>query len=77
MAPVSSSEPTDRDQRVLALDTVAAAKSLSLSVTWLEQMRLKGNGPRFLKVGRRVLYRPADIEAWLDEHIRRSTSDVR
>jgi hypothetical protein len=61
----------------LAWDTAGAAKALNLSSTWLAQMRLKGNGPRYVKVGRKVLYRPADVEAWLDEHIRRSTSDVR
>jgi predicted DNA-binding transcriptional regulator AlpA len=25
-----------------------------------------GYGPRFMKVGRRVLYRRADVEAWLE-----------
>lgn len=28
----------------------------------------KGTGPRFLKIGRHVRYRPEDVEAWLDRH---------
>lgn len=59
----------------LAWDTPRAAKALSLSETWLEQMRLKGNGPPFVKIGRRVLYRPADVSEWLATNLRRSTSD--
>jgi hypothetical protein len=42
-----------------------------------ETMRLRGTGPKFLKLGKRkaVRYRPADIAAWLARHERRSTSD--
>jgi hypothetical protein len=68
------SEPSDGGMTEMAWDTRKAAKALSLSETWLEQMRLKGNGPRFVKAGRRVLYRPADIAAWLESNLRQSTS---
>jgi excisionase family DNA binding protein len=33
----------------------------------LEQWRYRGVGPRFIKVGRDVRYRWADVEAWLDQ----------
>ena len=62
--------------REMAWDTVQAAAALSLSVTWLEQLRLKGGGPRYVKVGRRVLYRPEDVAAWLRSNLRGST-DVK
>ena len=53
----------------LAVDTTEAAQVLGLSKTWLEQLRSKNLGPKWLKVGKRALYRPADLEAWLAEHI--------
>ena len=51
----------------LLVDQVAQATGLS--VTWLNQLRCAKKGPAYLKVGHRVLYRPADVEAWLSEHI--------
>lgn len=32
----------------------------------LERWRLTGEGPPFLRLGRRVAYRIADVERWLD-----------
>jgi hypothetical protein len=31
----------------------------------LEKWRCTGQGPRFVRVGRRIFYRRSDIEAWL------------
>lgn len=31
----------------------------------LAQERWRGDGPRYLKLGRRVFYRAADLQAWL------------
>ena len=39
------------------LDTKAAATILALSESTLEKMRVYGNGPEFLKLGRAVRYR--------------------
>jgi excisionase family DNA binding protein len=33
----------------------------------LEQWRSQGRGPKYIKVGRHVRYRWADVNAWLDE----------
>ena len=58
------------------LDTVAAARYCSLSSKTLESWRCSGkNGPPFVKIGRRVLYRVADLDAWLGTHVRRTTSE--
>ena len=50
------------------LDTKAAAPRIGVSVGTLENWRTQGVGPRFIKTcsGSRgkVLYDPADIEAW-------------
>jgi hypothetical protein len=44
-------------------------------VSTLEKLRLSGGGPIFIKRGRTVLYRQADLDAWLESLRRRSTSD--
>ena len=39
-------------------------------------MRLRGDGPPYLKAGRRiVIYDARDLEGWLDTRRRQSTSD--
>jgi hypothetical protein len=54
----------------------SAAAFLNLSPRTLERFRVEGRGPRFLKFGRRVMYRRADLEAWGDAQARTSTSDA-
>jgi predicted DNA-binding transcriptional regulator AlpA len=53
-----------------------AAMALRLSERTLERSRVTGLGPPFVKAGRRVLYRPADIDAWIERRLRTSTSDL-
>ncbi len=36
-----------------------------------------GGGPAFVKLGARVSYDPADLDAWVEANKRRSTSDQR
>lgn len=61
------------------LNSEEAARILRLSARTLERMRVEGSGPKYLKAGRgmraRVLYRPADIEAWLEARTFASTSE--
>jgi len=53
---------------------------LELAVRWrishrtLERWRWTGEGPKFLKVGGRVVYRLSDIEEYEQEIVRSSTS---
>ncbi|MBD9652925.1 helix-turn-helix domain-containing protein [Ensifer sp. ENS09] len=58
------------------LETSEAAAFCRLSESYLEKLRCKGNGPAFLKLGRRVRYRIADLIAWLETRIQRSTSST-
>jgi predicted DNA-binding transcriptional regulator AlpA len=53
-----------------------AAKLVGLSESTLAKLRLNGNGPTYCKLGRRVLYRPADLEEWLQSRTTRDTSDA-
>ena len=62
-------------KRTDLLTTTQAAEYVGLSPRTLERYRVTGEGPRHLKVGRRVLYRPADLDEWLADKVRRSTSD--
>jgi excisionase family DNA binding protein len=51
-----------------------AADHLRLSERTLERLRVSGGGPRYVKAGRCVRYREADLEAWIALRIRTSTS---
>ena len=44
----------------------AVAERCGLTVQALALMRHEGNGPTYIKLGRRVRYRMSDVEAWLD-----------
>ncbi len=61
------------DQPIKHLNQVEVALRWSLSPRTLERWRWIGQGPRFLKVGGRVVYRLADIEAFEAEQLRSST----
>jgi excisionase family DNA binding protein len=43
------------------------ARFLGIPLKTLYQWRYKGVGPRGLRIGRHVRYRPADVDAWLRE----------
>lgn len=58
------------------LNQQAAATMLGLSPRTLERFRCTGFGPVYRKLGRRVLYRPDDISAWINTRVRTSTSDL-
>jgi predicted DNA-binding transcriptional regulator AlpA len=51
-----------------------AAQIVGLSESTLAKLRLNGNGPVYCKLGRRVVYRPADLEQWLQSRTTRDTS---
>ncbi|MCW5685513.1 MAG: helix-turn-helix domain-containing protein [Pseudolabrys sp.] len=53
-----------------------AADFLELSESTLAKLRLTGNGPAYCKLGRRVVYRRTDLEAWLQSRVTRDTSDA-
>lgn len=56
------------------LDTTQAAESLKLSPRTLDGFRYTGRGPRYAKLGRRVMYDPADLAAWVESRKRTRTS---
>ena len=56
-------------------DTQGASAHSGLSVSFLEKLRVVGGGPPFIKVGKAVRYKLADVDAWLATRMRNSTSE--
>jgi len=59
------------------LKTPEAARYLNVQTATLEQWRWNGRGPRYVKIGRSVRYRTADLEAFLTERIFTSTTEAQ
>jgi hypothetical protein len=64
----------DADHLLSLLDVEAVARILNCSISILNKWRLLGKGPRFVRVGALVRYRPADVQAFIAEGVRTSTS---
>lgn len=59
------------------LDTPAAARYCAVSKALLEKLRCYGGGPVFCRLGLgrgRIVYLVLDLDIWLNERRRRSTS---
>jgi predicted DNA-binding transcriptional regulator AlpA len=52
-----------------------AARWAHLSESALNKFRLTGTGPRFIRLGRAIRYRQADLEAWVEAGAANSTSE--
>ena len=57
------------------LRTPEAARFLSLSGRTLEKHRIYGTGPKYRKIGGRVVYALDDLQAWANLGAKNSTSD--
>lgn len=55
------------------LNGQTAARYLGLSKSTLDKMRIEGRGPRYLKIGGRVFYRPADLDAYIEAAVIETT----
>lgn len=58
------------------LDVDQAADYLKISASNLNKRRVAGTGPKYCKLGRRVIYRRTDLDAWISDNMRGSTSDI-
>ncbi len=56
--------------------TVQAAAYTGLSKSTLEKLRVTGDGPEYSALGRIIVYRLEDLDAWIAARKRRSTSDT-
>ena len=58
-------------------DQEAAAAYLNVSTQWLENRRQDGLGPPFAKLGRRIIYRKSDLDAYVAQKLVISTQAHR
>ena len=69
-------EDVVRDLPQRNLKTEEAAEVLGVSGRYLEDLRYRGGGPQFIRLGRRcVRYRPRDLARFIAERTVCSTSD--
>lgn len=66
--------PQTETAHARVVDTQAAAAYVGLSKSWLQKARVYGEGPKFCKLGRRVVYLLDDLDSWLKRRRRTSTS---
>jgi len=50
------------------LTPAAVSRETNVSLATLSTWRCRGGGPRFVKLGKRVAYRRADLEAWINSN---------
>lgn len=65
---------TEAGMSLRHLNQIDLADRWNISHRTLERWRWTGEGPRFVKLGGRVVYRLADVEAFEREQVRSSTS---
>jgi predicted DNA-binding transcriptional regulator AlpA len=69
-------EPTlETLKATVHLTTEEVANRYQISEIMVKRWRTNGGGPRFLKIGRRVVYPLSELEAWEKTQLRRNTSD--
>ena len=65
----------DPDYLMRLIDEHEAANLLGFTVRALQNWRVRGGGPKFVKLSKRsVRYRRADLLEWIENNIRRHTS---
>lgn len=71
MRPVAAAPDPGHESTELetAIDSRATARILGLSPVTLQQLRARGDGPPFFRIGRTVRYRLGDVIAWRDARI--------
>jgi predicted DNA-binding transcriptional regulator AlpA len=66
-----------REYQRKMLNAQEAAAYCGSSASTFAKLRLYGGGPAYVKLGRRVVYDPNDLDGWLTSNRRASTSDIQ
>ncbi len=73
---MSAKTTTASEVRDPLLTTTEAAEYLGVTPRCAEAWRVRGGGPPFIKISARaVRYRLSDLNRWIEERLRTSTSD--
>lgn len=74
-SPAQKTESRDPDYLDSLIDERLAAKFVGYTVRALQNWRVRGGGPRFVKVSSRsVRYRRRDLIEWIESRLRSNTS---
>jgi hypothetical protein len=75
-APTAQNTPESREFTPLRplLTEKAAAALLAVSPRTLQSWRVKGGGPKYLKIRTAIRYDPAELAAWVADLNRENTS---
>lgn len=64
---ISMRSTVDLDaSRARFLNEKEVAAMASISTSWLQKLRMLGDGPKFYKLGKAVRYAEADVHQWLE-----------
>ena len=66
-----------RSNEAPLMSTAEAAAYLRVSKSYLDKRRVYGGGPKFLRFGKRILYRKSDLDAWAAERCFRANTSLR
>jgi len=72
----SPTTPVVDSRPVRHLNQIELSRRWNLSARTLERWRWLGQGPQFLKIGGRVVYRLEDIEAFEAEQVRTASAST-
>ena len=76
---VLSNSSNNTSETLVSLPRLMSQKDLAAylgkSIAWCERARWTGDGPVFVKLGRNVRYRAADVLAWIEANARTSTTE--
>ena len=65
---VQSAQPTFNDDALT--DTIGASILLKIPVKTLQKWRSTGyNSIPYIRIGRKIRYRPSDLKAYVDRHV--------
>jgi predicted DNA-binding transcriptional regulator AlpA len=75
---MNTSQAGERESaaRACLLNEHNVAELLNISVASVRRWRLFGRGPRYLKIGASVRYRPEDVSAWIESRPTGGTSNT-
>jgi len=63
---VIGAHPMRPNEDLLLIDTIAAARFLTISIDYLKYHRVVGGGPRYRRYARRVYYAIRDLRTWAE-----------
>ena len=75
-SPAPPPPPIPSDEKgELFLTPKQAAAYLRVSKSYLDKLRVYGGSPKFLRFGRKILYRKTELDLWASERCFGSTSE--